>query len=170
AADSRITHGNTGTNMEASKTYRRGVWLGAWVGALPDAQDFLRALGDIDTDAPEVGLHAAWEIVAAKRGTKDSGGNAWFDVITLLVGPPGIVEMSGYGCTVRPRGRLAIGSAGPYALGWLDGRGAWADPAEVARLAVEAACGVYPSVGPPVEVLTGPTCSAEDWPAARERA
>jgi ATP-dependent protease HslVU (ClpYQ) peptidase subunit len=162
AADTRLVRGPADMHTAGPKTFRRGPWLGAWCGSLPDAQTFLRALTDVHGDTFEDGegaLFAAWDAAATKRGTKSSGGDPWLDLDLLLVGPPGILRLSGFGSVTREPGVAAIGCGDGYALGWLD-RGGTPTAHDITR-AIEAAARRYPGIGGPVDVLTSDTLTAD---------
>jgi hypothetical protein len=155
AADTRFVAGIGGMHVSGSKVFRRGAWAGGFIGSLPDAQAFLRALGDIGetVEEAEAALFAAWETATTKRGTKSAAGDPWIDVDVLLVGPPGIVRLSAFGSTTRHVGRHAIGCAADYASGYLDHAAHDGEAVDLAAacFAIHAAAVHFPGVGGPVD-------------------
>lgn len=156
AADSLITsHLAAPVVAHASKTFRRGRWLGAWAGTLVAAQAFTRALGEIADDDVDAALWHAWEATLAICPPASSDRWRSTDTDVLLVGPPGIVRLSATGGITRHTPYGVIGCADEYVHGWVDAQAGVIDVADAERVVLDARVR-YPGVGGPVHLIEAP--------------
>lgn len=155
-ADGRVVSHVCSPHYTHQKTFRHGVWLGAWAGDVAAAQALLRALAARDGTDIEADLVATWTALLDTHGLRSGEGHGrHLDLDVLLVGPEGMRILRAYGAVLTPtRPYAAIGCADEYVTGWLDHLAAVAEVRiEDIGPALEAAARAYPGVGGPCSVL-----------------